>query len=60
MRGESMNQDYYEVWKGNTRIASNMLIEDAVILIKGLYREYYKENMQITIKPMERCEVDNG
>ena len=55
-----MDRDYYEVWTGNTRIASNMLIEDAVILIKGLYREYNKDNMQITIKPMERCEADNG
>ena len=54
-----MDREKYEIWKGNTLIASNMVIEDAVILIKGLYMEYYKENMQITIKPMERCEVDN-
>jgi hypothetical protein len=55
-----MDREKYEIWTDNTLIASDMVIEDTVILIKGLYREYYKENIQITIKPMERCEVNNG
>ena len=52
-----MEEQMYEVWTGKTRIASNIRIEDALLLIKAEYEQYYLEQMEITIKPMARCSV---
>lgn len=52
-----MEEQMYEVWAGKTRIASNICIEDALLLIKAEYEQYYLEQMEITIKPMARCLV---
>ena len=57
-----MEQQMYELWTDNIRIASCMAIDDVLILVKALYEHYYMEtNMEIRIKPMMRCEeADHG
>jgi hypothetical protein len=53
-----MERQKYELWIGETKIASEMEIDDALVLVKALYEKYYMEtDMEITIKPMARCEV---
>lgn len=49
-----MNTDYYEVWLHDIKIASHMLIEDAIIFIKALFNEYYNDKgLAILIKKEE-------
>lgn len=49
-----MNTDYYEVWLDDIKIASHMLIEDAVIFVKALFYEYYNDKgLAILIKREE-------
>lgn len=46
-----MNTDYFEVWLHDTKIASHMSIEDAVIFVKALFYEYYNDKeLAILIK----------
>ena len=52
-----MEQQLYEIWIGESRVASHMLIDDALLLVKAEYEKYYMEQMEITIKPMARCSV---
>lgn len=49
-----MSERKYEVIIDDERIASDMTIESAVILVKACFEEYYNERgMTISIKEME-------
>ena len=48
-----MNCDYYRILCGSTIIAERMTIETAVLFIKALFYEYYKDpELRITIEKM--------
>ena len=51
----------YFVLIENEIIASNMNIDNALILVKALFDHYYEEHsMVISIKEMEKIGINNG
>lgn len=50
-----MYEDLFEIWKGDTLIASHLTLKDTNIFVKALFEEYFNE-IQFTIKKMEHTE----
>lgn len=44
-----MGGDYYAVYCGEVKIADNMTLEIALLLIKAYFQEYYNTNFDLTI-----------
>ena len=52
-----MGEDLFIVLDGNTVLASNMTIDNAMILVKGYFERYYEERrLSLTIERMGRTE----
>lgn len=49
-----MNEKQYEVYENENRIASNMSLETALLLIRGYCERYYNERARLTLVEMER------
>lgn len=50
-----MEEQLYTVLEGNTILASNMTIDNAMILVKGYFDKYYLEpRMTLTIERVPR------
>ena len=46
-----MSDSYYKVWVDNNPVADHMPFHYAIILIKGIYTEFYAEpNLRVTIE----------
>lgn len=50
-----MYEKKYEVWAPEGKLADNMTLEIALLLIKALCVEYYNQPADYQIKEMERC-----
>lgn len=50
-----MEEKKYEVWAPEGKLADNMTLETALLLIKALCIEYYNEPADYQIKEAERC-----
>ena len=50
-----MYEKKYEVWTSEEKLADNMTLETALLLIKGLCVEYYNQPANYQIKEMEKC-----
>ena len=38
-----MEIEYYSVWRGNTKLADNMTLEDALIFVEALFLKFYND-----------------
>ena len=49
-----MKSDYVDVYLGNEVVASKVIFDIALILVRGLFEKYYDDNtLEITIKKPE-------
>ena len=49
-----MNEKQYEVYENENRLASNMNLETAILLIRSYCEQYYSEKVDLTLREMER------
>lgn len=49
-----MSEKQYEVYENENRIASNMSLETALLLIRGYCERYYNERARLTLVEMKR------
>lgn len=47
-----MSEKRYEVFEGSVRLASNMCLDMALILIKGYANEFYRQPLNLIIHEM--------
>ena len=45
-----MNEDYFAVYCNNTKIADNMTLETALLLIKAYVQEYWRDNFTMSLR----------
>lgn len=50
-----MNEKKYEVWAPEGKLAENMSLGTALLLIKALCNEYYNELADYQLKEEDRC-----
>jgi hypothetical protein len=59
MRRIKMSEKRYEVLdECNHVIATEMDLRTALLLMKAFCEEYYMETVKLTLKEMDRCDVD--
>ena len=49
-----MNEKKFIVSEGNTTLASEMTLDDALLFIKAYIEKYYMEHLSLRITEMER------
>lgn len=55
-----MNEKKFIVSKGNTTLASEMTLDDALLFIKAYIEKYYMEHLSLRITEMERVKAGDG
>lgn len=53
-----MEEKKYMVLEVNNILASNMTFEMAIVFIRGYRDTYYNEQINLTIKELDRVEID--
>lgn len=54
-----MSEKRYEVLdEGNHVIATGMDLRTALLLMKAFCEEYYMETVKLTLKELDRCDMD--